>query len=190
MTTRERDLLPLHERQAARAAIEKLVEQLGSQAAVGEALGYSQQAINRVVVYTKIGPSIMRSLLEYMRLDLRELLARYGDPETMPAELTQPQSIKEMAIEAGVKYGGGASEKEVRALADKYEPVLKDEPIGVWVETLLREIRATITRPRLEQKAEKRMVRSKQRIIRKLHGSAGSKQPADDVETTPNKAQG
>jgi hypothetical protein len=118
MMIRERDLLPLHERQAARVAIEKLVEQLGSQAAVGEVLGCSQQAINKVTAYTKIGPTIMRNLLEYLRLDLRELLAQYGDPETMPADVTEPQSIKEMAIDAGVKYGGGASERDVRAIAD------------------------------------------------------------------------
>jgi hypothetical protein len=189
MMIRERDLLPLHERQAARVAIEKLVEQLGSQAAVGEVLGCSQQAINKVTAYTKIGPTIMRNLLEYLRLDLRELLAQYGDPETMPADVTEPQSIKEMAIDAGVKYGGGASERDVRAIADKYEPVLKDADVGLWVETLLREIRATLTRPRLDQKAEKRLVRSKQRIIRKLHGSTAAKR-AVAAASTPKKAQG
>jgi hypothetical protein len=154
MMIRERDLLPLHERQAARVAIEKLVEQLGSQAAVGEVLGCSQQAINKVTAYTKIGPTIMRNLLD-----------------------------------AGVKYGGGASERDVRAIADKYEPVLKDADVGLWVETLLREIRATLTRPRLDQKAEKRLVRSKQRIIRKLHGSTAAKR-AVAAASTPKKAQG
>jgi len=189
MMIRERDLLPLHERQAARAAVEKLVEQLGSQAAVGEVLNCSQQAINKITAYTKIGPTIMRNLLEYLRLDLRELLAQYGDPATMPAEVAEPQSIKEMAIDAGVKYGGGASERDVRALADKWEPMLANADVGLWVETLLREIRATITRPRLEEKAQKRLVRSKQRLIRKLHGTAAAKR-AVAATSTPKKAQG
>jgi hypothetical protein len=186
MTLIERDLLPLYERQAARAAIEQIVERLGSQAAAGAALGCSQQAVNKAVVYTKVGPSIMRSLLEYTRLDIRELLARYGDPTTMPADAATPQSIKEMAIDAGVKYGGGANERDVRALADKYEPVLKDEPVGVWVETLLREIRATITRPRMEQRAHERSVRSHQRMVRRRHGAK------QDAAATPatSTAQG
>jgi hypothetical protein len=94
----------------------------------------------------------MRAILTYLQIDLRDLLERHGRG-LPPRPGAEPLSIKDEAIGAGVRYGGGATEAQVRTIADKFEPVLQDEPIGVWVETLLREIRAGHVRPRPDARA-------------------------------------
>ena len=170
----DRDLLPLHERQAARAAIEQLVNRHGSQAAAGDVLGVSQNAVNKALLYTKVGPSVMRLLLGHLGIDLPELLRRYGDPAHAPPGAPAPRALtpKEEAIITAVRFAPGASEKEVRAIAAGYDEFLANaEPIE-WLETLLREIKIRILAPQRQEKNALRKRRSQQRQLRKLHDAA------------------
>lgn len=173
----ERDLLPAYEREAATAAIEEIVQTKGSQTAAGVALGVSQNAINKAILYKKVGPSVMRLLLDYLQLDIRGLVERYGDARELPAHVggaaegERPKTMKEEAIAAGVRYGGGVREEDVRAIADRFEPLLKNEPIIVWVETILREIQRTLVRPKMDQKAARRAQKSEQRAVRTMHAA-------------------
>lgn len=179
----EHDVLPLYERQAARKAIEELVGRFGSQAAAGSEIGVSQNAVNKALLYTQVGPSVMRRLLDYLHVDAPTLVARYGDPSKLPqaqgAARPSALSVKQEAIIAGVRYGG-VSERDVRALADKWEPVLKDEPIIVWVETLLREIQRSLLAPARAQKDAQRRKRTGQRIVRRAKeaAAAAEREPA------------
>ncbi len=162
------DFLPLHERQAARAALEHLVEKLGSQTAVGAALDTSQPSINKAILYSKIGPGVMRSLLEYLQIDIKELLTRHGDPSKPLSPPSAPRSHKEEAIIAGVRYGN-VREADARAIADAYETVLKDAPLVEWIETMMREIQKRHLTPAREEKAATRRRKTQQRILRNLN---------------------
>src|SRR5580658_4456875 len=133
----DRDLLPLHERQAARAAIDQLVQRHGSQAAAGAQLGVSQNAVNKAMLYTKVGPSVMRLLLAHLGMDLPELLRRYGDPAHAPAGAPAPRTMtpKEEAIITAARFAPGASEKEIRKIADQYDVFLASAQPIEWLET-------------------------------------------------------
>jgi hypothetical protein len=170
----DRDLLPLHERQAARAAIEQLVQRHGSQAAAGEKLGVSQNAVNKALLYTKVGPSVMRLLLTYLEMDLAELLRRYGDPAHAPAGPPPPRMMtpKEEAIVTAARFAPGASEKEIREIAGEYDGLLQSAPPIEWLETLLREVQRRILIPQRQQRGVTRRKRSEQRTLRKLHDAA------------------
>jgi len=175
MTT-ERDLLPLHERQAARAAIEQLVRVHGSQNAASAALGISQNAVNKAVLYTRVGPTVMRILLEHLRLDLKGLLERYGDPTKIatpaePAPLAL-QSPKEQAITTMLQFAPSADQAEVRAIADEYDTLLKDAPPIRWLDALVREVQVRILTPQREERATTRRQKNEQRQIRKLQEAA------------------
>jgi hypothetical protein len=187
--------LPLVERQAARAAIEELVRSAGSQAAAGHALGLSQNAVNKAVKYTRVGPNIMRALLEYMKIDTKELLARYGGaaPSAERARAVHPPtaaplSFKDEAIMAGVRYGG-VREEVARAIADKYEAVLADAPLIEWVETMLSKIQTQHHRPAREEKAATRREKAQQRILRNLNdaNAAPAAKPAAPAAVQPKK---
>jgi hypothetical protein len=149
MTT-ERNILPLHERQAAASAIRELVGRHGSQAAAGAALSVSQNAIHKAVLYAMVGPGVMRVLLEHLGLDVPGLLDRYGDPTTRPVgppAAAPPAAIspKEEAIRAAVRYGDGVREKDARKLADRLESCLAGNATTlVWVELLLGEVRKNL----------------------------------------------
>jgi hypothetical protein len=177
----DRELLPPHEREAAKLALEEIIKKLGTQTAVGEALRISQGTVNRALLYTRVGPVMMRALLEYLNIDLRTLLERYGK-EAPPRPEVAPLSIKDEAIAAGVKYGGGVTEREVRAIADKWEPMLQNEPIAVWVETVLREIVRNFTRPRLDHKAVEAPREMQRRKVRRLKDRVT---PTRDSEPPP-----
>ena len=191
MTT-ERDILPLHERQAATSAIRELVDKHGSQAAAGAVLGVSQNAINKAMLYTKVGPSVMRVLLEHLGTDVPGLLDKYGDPATRPARAatgaapapSPALSPKEEAIQAAVRYGGGVREKEVRELADRLESYLGDATTLVWVETLLGEVRKNLM-SMLEKKAATRAKKSEQRVIRNVQEARASE--VAQVPVVPKK---
>jgi Xaa-Pro aminopeptidase len=163
-----RSLLPLHEREAARAALEEVVERAGNQTAAAEVLGVSQAAINKAILHKTIGPSILRVILDHFKFDVRELVERYGDASSLPEESRRPKTVKDEAIIAAVRYGGGISEKDVRAMADRLEPLLDGRPLIAWLEALLREIQHDYIRPMLEKKAATRAEKSEQRRIRKL----------------------
>ena len=170
----DRDLLPLHERQAARAAIQQLVNRHGSQAAAGEKLGVSQNAVNKAMLYTKVGPSVMRLLLAHLEMDLPELLRRYGDPAHAPAGAPAPRTMtpKEEAIITAARFAPAASEKEIREIAGKYDTVLRDAAPIEWLETLLREIQRSILIPQRQERGVARRRRSEQRALRNLHDAA------------------
>ena len=183
----DRDLLPLHERQAARAAIEQLVERHGSQAAAGEKLGVSQNAVNKALLYTKVGPSVMRLLLGYLEMDLNELLRRYGDPAHAPAGAPAPRTMtpREEAIQTAMRFAPGASEKEIRAIAETQDANLKDAPPIDWLEALLREIQRKILIPQQHERGVTRRKRSEQRALRKLHDAARETPPRPASQATP-----
>jgi hypothetical protein len=170
----DRDLLPLHERQAARAAIEQLVRRTGSQAAAGEKIGVSQNAVNKAMLYTKVGPSVMRLLLAHLEIDLPELLRRYGDPAHAPAAAPAPRAMtpKEEAIVTTARFAPGASEKEIRAIAAGYDELLREAPPIEWLETLLREVQRRILIPQRQDRGALRRKRSEQRSLRNLHDAA------------------
>ena len=188
----ERDLLPRYERDAAHAAIQRVVEETGSQTAAGIALGVSQNAVNKALLYKKVGPTVMRVLLDYLKLDVRGLVERYGDPSELPAhagatEETRPKSIKEEAIAAGIRYGGGVREEDVREIADRFEPILEGQPIIAWVETILREIQRTLVRPKLEQKAARRAQKSEQRAVRTMQAARRARGAAAHADASEAK---
>lgn len=176
----DRDLLPLHERQAARAAIEQLVQRHGSQAAAGEKLGVSQNAVNKALLYTKVGPSVMRLLLAHLEMDLPELLRRYGDPAHAPPGAPAPRTMtpKEEAILTAARFAPGATEKDIREIAAAHEGHLHDAPAIEWLETLLREVQRQILIPQRQQRGVTRRKRSDQRALRNLH---------DAVKAAPGK---
>lgn len=189
----ERDLLPLYEREAAHAAIQRIVEETGSQTAAGVALGVSQNAINKALLYKKVGPSVMRVLLDHLKLDIRGLVERYGDAGELPAHAgaedgERPKTIKEEAIAAGVRYGGGVREDDVREIADRFEPILAGQPIIAWVETILREIQRTLVRPKLEQKAARRAQKSEQRAVRTMQAARRARGAITASGAEPKKA--
>ena len=142
-------MLPLHERRAARAAIEELVLRFGSQAAAGGRLGVSQNAVNKAVLHTRIGPSVMRLLLAHLGIDLPELLRRYGDPALAPVGAPTPGEMtpKEEAIATAVRFAPVGAGGEVRAIADDYDAILQGAPAIEWLETLIREIQRRILVP-------------------------------------------
>jgi hypothetical protein len=171
------EYLPLVERQAARAAIEQIVQTTGSQSAAGNALGVSQNAINKAVLYTRIGPAVLRAVLDHLELDVKQLVARYGDPSHAGphhAAPAAPRSSKEEAILAGVRYGG-VREADARAIADEYEAVLKDAPLIEWVETMLGQIQKRHLLPGRQEKAADRRRKSQQRVLSKLHDAHAAK---------------
>jgi hypothetical protein len=179
----DRDLLPLHERQAARAAIEQLVDRHGSQAAAGEKLGVSQNAVNKALLYTKVGPSVMRLLLAHLEIDLPELLRRYGDPAKAPPGVPTPRALtpREEAIITAARFAPGATEREIRDIAAEYETILESAAPIEWLETLLREIQRRILIPQRQQRGVARRQRSEERAIRKLHEGAR----AEAAKVTP-----
>jgi hypothetical protein len=170
----DRDLLPLHERQAARAAIEQLVHRHGSQAAAGEQLGVSQNAVNKALLYTKVGPSVMRLLLAHLGIDLPELLRRYGDPAKAPPGAPTPRALtpREEAIITAARFAPGATEREIRDIATEYETILESAAPIEWLETLLREIQRRILIPQRQQRGVARRQRSEERAVRKLQDAA------------------
>ncbi len=145
----DRDLLPLHERQAARAAIGELVQRAGSQAAAGQKLGVSQNAVNKAMLYTKVGPSVMRLLLGHLEIDLPELLRRYGEPTgaSIAAASPKKQTPKDEAIETAARFAPGVSEREIRAIASEFEAILAEAAPIDWLQTLLREIQRRLLVP-------------------------------------------
>jgi hypothetical protein len=182
----DRDLLPLHERQAARAAIEQLVQRYGSQAAAGEKLGVSQNAVNKALLYTKVGPSVMRLLLGYLEMDLAELLRRYGDPAHAPAGPPAPRTMtpKEEAIMTAARFAPGASEKDIRTIAAEYDAILQSAQPIEWLETLLREVQRRILIPQRQQRLVTRRKRSEQRALRNIHDSLRGDSPTKPAPAT------
>lgn len=171
--------LPLFERRAAARFLARHADNYPNQFVAAEALGIAQQTINKAILHDQVGPYVMRAVLDYLRCDLRELIARYGDPSLpvpphLAAQATtapEPKSPKDEAIEVGIRYGGGISEREVRAIADRFDAALVDAPVIAWIETLLREIQRSYTRPLLEKTAERRARASKKRAIRRAQAS-------------------
>lgn len=163
--------LPLYERRAAARFLAEHAAKYPSQCAAAEALGIAQQTINKAVLHDQVGPYVMRAVLDYLRCDLRELLARYGDPRlavprhvrTLAIDPRAPKLPKEEAIEVGVRYGGGVSEHEVRAIADRFETALGDAPVIRWIELVLREIQRANERPPSDDK------------VRRLRGRASAR---------------
>jgi hypothetical protein len=185
----DRDLLPLHERQAARAAIEELVQRAGSQAAAGQKLGVSQNAVNKAMLYTKVGPSVMRLLLGHLEIDLPELLRRYGDPASAPAAAAAPKkhTPKDEAIETAVRFAPGVTEREIRAIASEFEGILAEAAPIDWLETLLREIQRRLLIPERQQRSVARKARTEKSALRKLHDAA---RPQVSAGAAPAKASG
>jgi hypothetical protein len=153
-------------------AIDEIVKKCGSQMTAGEKLGISQAAVNRAILHTKVGPTIARSLLNYLQIDMAELLRRYGDPNRPAEPAPPPLSPREEAIVTTVRFAPAASEQQVRAIADDYDAILKDAPAIEWLETLLREVQRRILIPQRQDRGMARKQRSEQRALRKLHDAA------------------
>ena len=185
----ERDMLPLRERQAARAAIEDLVREHGSQMAAGAAIGLSQAAISKALQWTKVGPSVMRTLLQHLNLTIEQLLERYGSG-AVPAEDVPALPAKEEAILTAIRFAPTATEVQIRAIANEYDTVLREAPPIDWLETLLREIQRRIVIPQRHEKNVVRRQRSEQRQIRKLRDMARPQESAAPATAKAKRSSG
>ncbi len=147
--------------------------------------------MNKALLYTRVGPSVMRLLLAHLEIDLPELLRRYGDPSKAPpgAPVQRTLSAKEEAIITAARFAPGATEREIRALADEYDPVLQDAPPIAWLETLLREVQRRILIPQRQDRVATRRKQSDQRALRKLH-DAMRPEPAAAAKEAPAAATG
>jgi hypothetical protein len=76
---------------------------------------------------------------------------------------------KEEAILTAARFAPGASEKEIRAIADGYDPILGSAPPIEWLEMLLREVQRKILIPQRQERGVTRRKRSEQRALRNLH---------------------
>jgi hypothetical protein len=163
---------------AARAAIVELTRQYGSQSNVAEKLGVSQPSVNKAILRTKVGPAVLRALLEHLQIDMPELLRRYGDPSQAPPGRAAPKapppvlSPVEEAIMTTLRFAPTAPESEVRAIADEYSRPLENAPAIEWLETLLREVQRRILIPQRLERGAVRKRHWEQRTLRKLQDAA------------------
>jgi hypothetical protein len=156
--------VPLHDRQAASEAIDRLTRDLGGRPEVAAALKVPVAAVERAL-YGAMTPATFQKLLAYLECDAGELRTVVMGGE-LPRKRPWPP-IEEAILCAG-RFCPVATEKEIRAIARELHGELAELKGIAVLERLFLEITERILKPAREARMAERRERSEKR--RRLRG--------------------
>lgn len=124
----DRAVLTPEERHAVKCALEKLLDEHGSQTAVAKAIGKSQSAVSHAVLHDKIGPELALAVTAHLRVSLAELVVRHPLPPP-----STPNFERALAYMRERETFGEDKEKRARRHIVPGQP---DFSFGTWLAVL------------------------------------------------------